>query len=1547
MKLHLPCRLLTAVLAACVASVGSTVADDRTWNETSDSGRIISDAEDSKLSYPTDNGTLTIQTNGYTISICQDAQSNANDADAKSGSDFAGNVIVDGGENGTGGLYLGQGTTSSLGTDLCLSGNVLGSGGTLELINGAQVTLSMTQKGTVAFGKAVSMENGTTFHVNDGNYTISSLSVADGSSVEITHSWGKTLTYSNLNAAGATLQIRGSNELEKAWVNFGGGTVGTIDNSNINTQISGDMTVGTINIGANRTLRIHGTGQSFAVNVQTINMKGGSKLLLHNGYAWNNNVGATGGSINIDASADSPVTIAGTLYGPVTVLSNISGTGIINLQKDEEGWSNPVNLNGIISGDLGINVTDGTYNFNAINTYGGSTIINGGTVTVGAEGSLGTGNISMTGGTLAFSQNTSSAIAAIEGRTVELLGGTLASGETGWSTDSAVTLGAVTLSGGASIGFTGNITLTGTVSNELAGGAVATLQSATTITADLTAYTHVPTENTTYSDGNNGYATEKFLLIDSTTDNGNFVISKTVSVADSSKTYEVYASGTQADLGEGFIQGTGDAYIMEQGSDYFVNEGTVTYSEGSKVASDDTVAIILNGGNLAMERNLNTAATQGIILHQNGGIALSEGVVLNASSINAGEHTATLSGEGCYTVSSIGELNKVNGLDNAAWAGDVRLQGVTIAGQKFNYGNANSTVTLAGVTGHMAGTGTSTANLVIENYGNAAGLNINDGHNGTTQTFSGKISGTGNIGRSWVKDSLLTFKFTGDVSEWTGNFDLWQGSGSTAVVYAGNATEINNGIRDMSGNTGRSYTVTIENDNNVTVNSDITGNFAVTYRGSGVKTVNSDGSTYTGGTTIESGEVKFSSASNLGNGNVTLTGGTLHYTGGTNNEAFNAPTISLLGGKLTSDNGWYVLDSNVTFGDATLSDSHNVTFIGGTGTFNGDFTNEVTGNLRLNFTDIVLAEGALANITRKEEVARTEGNGFGQIRYYLVDGSGITGGTIDFGADVTTKAIKDTDYTLTASGNSAYIEENDTTYYVNENGTYDADMRGASTLVVNGATMTNPGEASGSENDYHGDLVLSDGTVVFSSKGSFGTSDGAGSITLVSTDADENGTIDAAERSNNTIQSTNSSLYSEVSGQGNLTLERTGSSVFNICTTVSHEGDLTLKGGDLNVGDAKTGSIANTGKVIVQGTIDVENNSSIANTDDVEVQSGSLTLKNGASLSNGGNTKVTGEGQLIINSGATVSSTIKAGEVATIGARPTVMRTASDPVYTDVVVTADGISSIAGKAGSVSNAAIDVTGAYAVTGTTLTGTTLTVSDAGTLTLTNVTMGDGSTLVLNGVGDSAVSVSGMLTFNAGSTLDLSKVALASPDQTLTFLSNTSGLTEGMIMTATGTTATVNGDGSVTLSGTTTPPVLGNNLITSVVGYDESNNILTFKTDMAALSGDVALTYAAELWNGSNPVKEAIYAETGSYDAFYNPDGLLVQLTDASGNVLDLNGVTSLTLNGYAGIGNGAALVATPDGNGAFGYYYGPSIPEPTTTTLSLLALAALAARRRRK
>ncbi len=127
--------------------------------------------------------------------------------------------------------------------------------------------------------------------------------------------------------------------------------------------------------------------------------------------------------------------------------------------------------------------------------------------------------------------------------------------------------------------------------------------------------------------------------------------------------------------------------------------------------------------------------------------------------------------------------------------------------------------------------------------------------------------------------------------------------------------------------------------------------------------------------------------------------------------------------------------------------------------------------------------------------------------------------------------------------------------------------------------------------------------------------------------------------------------------------------------------------------------------------------------------------------------------------------------------------------------------------------------------------------------------------------------------------------------------------------------------------------------TITGGTYADNVLTFTT-----TADLTNTVFGDKLDAimSEEVWAAIVGATTL------PEEVLVSFTDANGALIDFDGdgtatAPAITINGE---GTKGAQVLT--GNGTIvGGYVTSYIPEPTTTTLSLLALAGLAVRRRRK
>lgn len=137
---------------------------------------------------------------------------------------------------------------------------------------------------------------------------------------------------------------------------------------------------------------------------------------------------------------------------------------------------------------------------------------------------------------------------------------------------------------------------------------------------------------------------------------------------------------------------------------------------------------------------------------------------------------------------------------------------------------SGNTATLQGVTAYLTKDSVINANIELLNTSTKAGLEINDGYSNSTNTFNGKVLGTGNLVINKEGITNVTQKFTGDVSDWTGRLDIAGGT-DNKIVFTGNATEINNSMIETRKDDARTNdvkaTVTFDHDKAATINAEL------------------------------------------------------------------------------------------------------------------------------------------------------------------------------------------------------------------------------------------------------------------------------------------------------------------------------------------------------------------------------------------------------------------------------------------------------------------------------------------------------------------------------------------------------------------------------------------------------------------------------------------------------------------------------------------------------------------------------------------------------
>ncbi len=441
-------------------------------------------------------------------------------------------------------------------------------------------------------------------------------------------------------------------------------------------------------------------------------------------------------------------------------------------------------------------------------------------------------------------------------------------------------------------------------------------------------------------------------------------------------------------------------FATSAGTDYYVTTGETAYSA---IAGTKAQAIALNGGTLSVA-STDTASLEAKLL-KSSTLSLGADASFMASLITsaASDATLTLNGSGTYNVQDASKLGCVT-LDSG-WAGTISLQGVSVtAFDVDSVGNANSTVEFKGVTGYLsqanteAGGVTYAANIKLTNSTIAddpsttdvdesatlAALTLNNGWEKDKRTFSGKVSGTGDIMRvgqggtsSWGKEQSYTF--SGDVSEWNGSFihdfdisetasDKKNGVTST-VTFSGDATVINAGMKHVAGN---ALAVIIDNTAAVTMNGFISGNTNLTSKGSGEKTLTA-ANTATGLLTVEAGTVKIGDGAAWAGTVSVANGATLYLLGtGSTGAITNNGTVQLGDGAsiagLTS--GALKVD-----GDATASSSADVSV--------DSLTNSGTLNLgRNNLT--LTAANAQGGIVKANTVTLAADSAFNSLEVALL-----------------------------------------------------------------------------------------------------------------------------------------------------------------------------------------------------------------------------------------------------------------------------------------------------------------------------------------------------------------------------------------------------------------------------------------------------------------------------------------------------------------------------------------------------------------------------------
>lgn len=668
-----------------------------------------------------------------------------------------------------------------------------------------------------------------------------------------------------------------------------------------NLDASGLITDIRVNTSATATINadIDGSGR--------LNKLDGGTLILGGDNTYSGGTRFGGGVVVVDADtrlgaasgdlefAGGTLRILGTSYNGTTRAITLDAAGGT---LDIADANNTFVLGQVIGGAGGLTkLGDGTLELDGANTYSGNTTLGAGTLSLGHVDALSSGNLIVTGGTLATSLDLDRA----------------ATGGAGVDNN-------VLLNGNLTVAGANDLALTGTVS-----GTGKLIKNGSSSTLELTG-------NNTYSGGTDLNAGT--LVVGSNTALGSgSVRAANGTQLDSSQAVtlanELELTGNLTVLGSNdlalsdTVSGTGS--LTKNGS------ATLTLSDGNTYSGGTT----LNAGHLLV--GANNALGSGALL-VNGGdldsttaVALNNAITLNVDLGVLGTHNLSLGG----TISGNGGIVKdgpavLTLSGNNSYSGDTDLNaGTLIVGNN----NALGTGELNAANGTTLD---SSSAITLGNQLNLAGtLNIAGSND---LTLNGVVDGVGGLNKFGLARLLLA-----NANTYSGGTTLSSGTlvlGNNNVLGSGDLTVTGNAALDTSlsglviaNNIDLLAALTSVGSNPLTLSGDITGGGSLIKNGTGLLTLSGDNS-YSGGTTVNAGSLA---------GNSDSLQGTISTAAGTS-VIFNQGATGTYSGVL-SGSGSLIKDG---IGNLILSGAN--TYTGGTTINAGSLTGNSTslqGNIQI------------------------------------------------------------------------------------------------------------------------------------------------------------------------------------------------------------------------------------------------------------------------------------------------------------------------------------------------------------------------------------------------------------------------------------------------------------------------------------------------------------------------------------------------------------------------------------------------------------------------
>lgn len=684
------------------------------------------------------------------------------------------------------------------------------------------------------------------------------------------------------------------------------------------------------------------------------------------------------------------------------------------------------------------------------------------------------------------------------------------------------------------------------------------------------------------------------LTNSSTIDNSSSIVTK--EIGNQSGASITGASGSLKISSGGINDGTIEQNIVSITGGTLVNSGTInatTFSNSGQLTG--TGKLIAAGGSNSTTIEQNTIEITGN--YTNNGTMTANKEFTNASSDITGN----------------GSLIIKDSTGNSSNGGSISQAIVNISGNKFtNTGSITASQEFTNSAANLENNNTITSNGSFTNTGNITGtgsISANQGGTNTGSITQNEVTtgGTFNNGDGTTAGTITTDKLTNN-----GTFNNNSGSSIISDEIINNDKFINNGSIGSSPDKG-----TIDNKGTFTNNGSIIASTITNETGK--EFINNSGNEITADSFTNQGSVTNNGTINAGslNNSSSITGNTGSLTisnGGTNSGTISQNIVSVTGGTLNNENS---ITANEFNNSATISGSGSLTATTGNNsgnitqdnvTIKGDYTNTGTITSNDNFTN----SGNISGDGGKLIV--NNGSNSGSISQDTLETSGTFENTGSIIANITNGGTFTNNGTIGTNQNKAEITNN---------GTFTNNNSVIASAITNNADKT----------------FTNAGNVVTDTITNNGTFDGKGSITIgggenTGTITQNNITINGNFANNGDMTANNSfSNSADITGGGNLNINN-GNNTGNIT-----QGEITVDGKLTNTGGSiSAGSIANN------GTISLENGSSLEITGSDETLGGIIdAIGTGNNLA-AGNNNVTGT--INIGNSSTASDlTLESGNV--------------------------------------------------------------------------------------------------------------------------------------------------------------------------------------------------------------------------------------------------------------------------------------------------------------